>query len=204
MTEHIGKVLMCETVGAFEQKPLKSGMKQLSKEKILRYLKDLDEELRKKSVIGEVLLYGGAVMVLVFDARPATKDVDAVFMPVKTMLEAIKKVAEKNNLEEDWMNDGVKGFQSNVGEKQAFLNLSNLRLYVPTKEYLLAMKALASRVDAKDRADVEFLIKALGIKTAEEVFDSVEKYYPRKQIAPKTQFFIEEVIENVNGERDSC
>lgn len=171
--------------------------KQLSKRKILGYLEALNVELRKKGVKGEILLYGGAVMVLAFDARPATKDVDAIFAPKTVMRDAIKQVAKNNGLPEDWMNSGVEGFQSKVGNKKLFLSFSNLTIYIPSVEYLLAMKVIASRVDTKDRTDIEFLIKKLQIKTAEPVFDITEKYYPRNRIEPKTQFFIEEMIENV-------
>ena len=48
-------------------------------EEIKQYLAELNEELRAMDVKGEVCLYGGAVMCLAFNARRATKDVDAVF-----------------------------------------------------------------------------------------------------------------------------
>ena len=51
----------------------------LSREKILRALGSLSEELGRQSVTGEVCLFGGTVMVLAFTARLATKDVDAPF-----------------------------------------------------------------------------------------------------------------------------
>ncbi len=45
---------------------------------IKRYLSELNEELRSMDVKGEICLYGGVVMALVYDARPDTKDVDAI------------------------------------------------------------------------------------------------------------------------------
>ena len=55
-------------------------------EEIKQYRAELNEELRAMEVKGEVCLYGGAVMCLVFDARPATKDVDAVFRPAQGLI----------------------------------------------------------------------------------------------------------------------
>lgn len=198
MSKNIEKIVELEVLGEFNNNPRREGSKRLSKKLILTYLKDLDQELKKRKTKGEILLYGGAVMVLAFDARPATKDIDAVFIPKSVMRDAIKQVAENNGLPEDWLNDGVEGFQSSMGGKKLFLNLRNLAIYIPTPEYLLAMKVLSSRVDTKDRTDILFLIKELHVKTSEEIFDLTEKYYPRNRIEPKTQFFIEELIEDVN------
>ncbi|MBU1903909.1 MAG: hypothetical protein KJ573_10005 [Proteobacteria bacterium] len=70
------------------------------REEILRYLHLLSEKLQQQNVKGEICLYGGAVMCLVYDARPSTKDVDAIFQPAKTMREAAKEIATKFFLEE--------------------------------------------------------------------------------------------------------
>ena len=46
-----------------------------------------------------------------------------------------------------------------------------------------------------DREDVRTLINVLGLTTPEEVFSIIEKYYPKNQIKPSTQYFIEEIFE---------
>jgi len=166
----------------------------MEKEQIELYLQELNDELHRTNVKGEVCLYGGAVMCLVYDARPSTKDVDAIFKPAREIREAAKAIAEKHNLREDWINDAVKGFVVEHPQK-IFLNLPNLKVFVPEPDYLLAMKAIASRVDAPDKDDIRFLIDLLEMKTPKQVFEVLEKYYPRQQIKPATQFFIEELFE---------
>lgn len=79
----------------------------MQKTAIVEYLQELNQELTALDVIGEVCLYGGAVMCLVYDARPSTKDVDAVFQPTQQMRQAIALVAERHNLRSDWLNDAV-------------------------------------------------------------------------------------------------
>ena len=165
----------------------------LHKDAILQYLQELDAELAAQGVIGEVCLYGGAVMCLVYDARPSTKDVDAVFRPVQQMRQAIGRVAANHQLRDDWLNDAVKGFVVEHPQR-IFLDAAHLKVYVPEPDYLLAMKTLAARVDTTDRQDIEFLIDALGLKHPDEVFAILEKYYPRQQIKPATQYFVEELF----------
>jgi hypothetical protein len=162
-------------------------------EEIKQYLVELNEELRAMDVKGEICLYGGAVMCLVFDARPATKDVDAVFRPAQQVRQAAQRVAQAHNLRGDWLNGAVKDFVVPHPQRVLF-DFPHLKVYVPEPDYLLAMKVLAARVDETDRSDAELLIKSLGLKTPDEVFAIVEKYYPRQQIKPATQFFIEEMF----------
>lgn len=166
----------------------------MTADEIKQYLKELNDELRLKDIKGEVSLFGGAVMCLVYDARPATKDVDAIFKPTSEIRDAIKQIAARHGLDEDWMNDAVKGYWAEHQEKVLF-DFSHLKAFVPEPDYLLAMKAIAARGGTYDREDVIKLIETLGLKSSAEVFDIVEKYYPTNQIKPGTQYFIEELFQ---------
>ena len=165
-------------------------------EEIEKYLSEINEELAAKDVIGEICIYGGAAMCLAFKARPATKDVDAIFEPVKIIRGAITKIAEKYGLNEGWLNFAVKMFVVEH-EKNILLDLSNLKVFVPTADYLLAMKVLALRAESFDSDDVKFLIKHLNLKNTDEIWRIVADYYPQKQIKTETQFQLEEIFENL-------
>ncbi len=165
----------------------------MKKEEIEEYLQQLNNELASMDIKGELCLYGGAVMCLVYNARPSTKDVDAVFMPAAQIRQAVKQVAESNHLKDNWLNDAVKGFLTEH-RKNVYLDLSHLKIYVPDPDYLLAMKTLSSRVDGTDREDILCLAKHLKIKKAEQVFSILEKYYPQQRIKPATQYFVEELF----------
>ena len=166
----------------------------MTAEEITKYLNELNDELRLINIKGEVSLFGGAVMCLVYDARPATKDVDAIFKPVTEIREAIKRIGVRHGLEENWFNDSVKGYWAEHKENVLF-SLSNLTVFVPEPDYLLAMKSIAARDTTYDREDVKLLIEYLGITTSEEIFSIIEKYYSRNQIKPATQYFIEEIFQ---------
>lgn len=157
---------------------------------ITQYLTELNEELRLMNIKGEVSLFGGAVMCLAFKTRISTKDVDAIFHPTIEIRKAVRKIAERHGLDDDWLNDGVKGYVVEHPHKVLF-TMPNLTVFIPEADYLLAMKALAARADTEDENDVVTLINALGLRSANEVFSIIEKYYPKNQIPPKTQYFIE-------------
>ncbi len=168
----------------------------MTSEEIEKYLSEINDELAAKDVIGEICIYGGAAMCLAFKARPATKDVDAIFEPVKTIRGAISRIAEKYNLNQDWLNFAVKMFVVEH-EKKILFDFSNLKVFVPTADYLLAMKVLALRAESFDAYDVAFLIKDLNLRTLDEVFKIVEIYYPNKQIKTDAKFQLEEIFENL-------
>ena len=162
----------------------------MTAEEIRTYLTELNDELRLMDIKGEVSLYGGAVMCLAFNARAATKDVDAIFHPASEIRVAAKRIAGRHGLPEDWLNDGVKGYLVEHDRRMLF-NMPNLTVLIPEADYLLAMKALAARANTEDEEDVVTLIGALNIKSPNEVFTIIEKYYPKGQIPIKTQYFIE-------------
>jgi hypothetical protein len=70
----------------------------------------LDDELGRMGIDADLFIVGGAAMAVAYDARWATTDVDAVFVPSKEVRIAASRVAQERGLEEDWLNDGVKGF----------------------------------------------------------------------------------------------
>jgi len=92
----------------------RQGAVPMNKEDIEKYLRMLGQELQKKQVIGEVLLVGGAVMLLEVGNREVTKDIDAYFEPKYSVAirEAVITIAQREGLPVDWLNDGVKDFST--------------------------------------------------------------------------------------------
>lgn len=166
----------------------------MTADEIKKYLEELNDELRAIHVKGEVCMYGGAVMCIAFNARPATKDVDAVFEPVKQIRKAAGIIAERHGLKKDWLNYAVKMFLV-PHERRILLDMSHLKIYVPSPDYLLAMKTLAARANTDDRSDMELLIDELSLRSAEDVLKIVQNYYPHKEVKPATQLLLREIFE---------
>jgi Nucleotidyltransferase of unknown function (DUF6036) len=163
-------------------------------EEIKSYLTELNEELCSMDVKGEICLYGGAVMALAYKARPDTDDVDAIFEPVRYIRRAAGRVAERHGLEKDWLNYAVKMFVV-PHEKRILLDLSHLKVYMPTPDYMLAMKVLSARVNTMDRADLEVLIRDLRLRSPDEALAIVKHYYPHKEVKPAARKLVQELFD---------
>lgn len=156
----------------------------------------LDAELAKSDTKGELYLVGGAVMCLVFNARPATRDVDAWFRPTALVREAAARVAAGAGVPATWLNDGVKAYLSARGDFNAYLELEHLSVFVAQPAYLLAMKCAAMRLGEEfhDLDDVRYLLRYLNISTAEEALAIVVSYYDEALLPLKTRLALEELL----------
>ena len=166
----------------------------LTIERIKELFRALDEELRKKKVVGEVGICGGAVMCLVFKARASTKHVDGIFEPTSEIRAAVRKVGRQLGESDEWLNDAAKGFFHADPPREEVLNLPNLRVWAPTARYMLAMKCISARFDSHDLDDTKFLLEYLQLKSPEEAFAIIEAYYPKHLVPVKTQFLIQEIF----------
>jgi len=183
-------------------------MKQfyLDKEEILNNLELVNKELKALDMHGEILIAGGASMCLVFSARSATKDIDAIYEPKSIINDIAVKIAEHRGLPESWLNDSIKGFMNaKAYEKKMLLKTySNLKLYSVMPEYLLAMKLMSSRMESEtDKKDIIFLMKYLEIDTTEKANEIIESAFKSDFILPKTRYVIEECLEEILEEKEA-
>ncbi len=171
-------------------------MNGFSKKEILKLFDLLNEELARKKIKGELYLVGGAVMSLVFNERVPTKDIDGVFKPTKEIRKAVKKISKEHGYEEDWLNDAVKGFLSKDQEYDDYLELSNLKVYCATPEYLLAMKCLSMRIgeEFEDENDIIYLLRYLNIDDYKDAVELITKFYPKEKFLQKTFYALEEIL----------
>jgi hypothetical protein len=172
----------------------------LTRERILGLFAELDDELCRAGVRGDVFVVGGAAMTVAYDARPATRDIDGIWHPSTEVRQAAARVAGRHDdIEPDWLNDAVKGFLPAQGRQPATVVYDGecLTVSVPSPEYLLATKLLASRV-GRDEDDILLLYDLCGLTTVDQGLDLVERYYPGRPIEAKVRFYLEELL---TGER---
>ncbi len=168
----------------------------LSKKDILHLFKLLNDELKSEDTTGELYVVGGAVMCLVYDARNSTQDVDAYFKPANRIRQAAARVSAKINTTDNWLNDSVKGFLTNTGKFDNYLELSHLKVMCAQAEYLLAMKCLAMRIGEEFHGldDIRYLLRNLDIRSYEQACEIIGQYYPIEQFPQKTLYALEELL----------
>ena len=166
----------------------------MTREEIERYLQLLGQELQKRHLTGEIIVAGGALMLLVVQNRETTKDIDAYFSAEpQAIREAARAVAQQEGLAEDWLNDGIKGFFYQAPPVQRWAEYPGLRVYVVSLEYALAMKAIAGRPEDID--DIRALVQRLQLTSAQEVLAIVQRYVPQRLVPPRAQYLIETLFD---------
>lgn len=163
----------------------------LTAARIRELLEALNSELAVQSLRGEVFLAGGAVMCLVFHARQATKDIDALLVPAAELRLAARRIAEREGLPADWLNDAVKGFFSANARFDVYQDFSHLRVFSPHPEYLFAMKCLE---EFRDREDVAALLMTLGFTRVEEAEAALARYYPLDRYPVRVRYVLEDLL----------
>ena len=182
-------------------------LRRLTRAQIVRALTRLGELCAAAAIKAEVAIYGGTVMMIAYDCRQATKDVDAIFHPVGVIEPLIRQVAVELKLPEDWMNSGVKTFVGarEAREKFSELEIPGLVLTRPSAEYLLAMKCLAARLPTLFRAgdvdDIKFLLRKLRLRSITEVDAIVGDYYGDRRLENGKRWLVEKLIAEANAKK---
>lgn len=170
-------------------------MKRLDKDDLLDIFECLNTMLEANNLVLELSIYVGSIMKLIYDSRPATKDVDCIMQSNndKLVKNILDDIADIYDLPKDWINEDIKEPLKVLirEDKQEFKIYSNLRIISPCKEQLLAMKVLSARNEpAYDFPDAQMLATDLGIKTKKDLLNIVRKYIPVKYLGERQLMFI--------------
>jgi hypothetical protein len=125
-------------------------------------------------------LVGGAAMVLGFDARESTRDVDAVILApdeVRLVRNLAKQVADERNWPDDWLNDGAKGYMVGFSRGPILFSAPGIEAVSPSIYQLLAMKLSAWRDDV-DISDARRLLEEVAShgESKTEIWAKVEPF----------------------------
>lgn len=165
--------------------------------RILGLFEELSRRLADRGTRADLFLVGGAAMAVAYDARRATRDLDAVFVPTQVVRLVATEIAAEQDLAPDWLNDAVKSFIPGEDPAAAtFFESESLRVDVASPEYLLAMKLISARPGA-DVDDIRVLYGLCGFTTVEEGLEVVARAYPLSRILPKTQYLLGEIVDDL-------
>ena len=170
----------------------------LTADDILRAFDALAEELSLRNERARIVIAGGAALVLLFNARESTKDVDAyIVSPTASVVrDAVAEVATTLDLPHDWLNDAAKGYFVGLSFGAPLYESPSLAVSSVTTAQLLAMKLAAWR-DAVDRADAQLLLTSME-GSREQIWDIVHRYVPSHDLQ-KASYAFEDLWEVLNG-----
>jgi len=136
-------------------------------------------------------------MALAYDARRATRDIDAVFQPHGVVVEEARAVAAEMGLPQWWLNEQASAYVARGQDSNAprVFDHPGLRVSAASPEHLLAMKVLAAR--RRDAEDIRFLVKHLQLGRVEDVLALCADIFPEEQVPERARLVLEDVFEDL-------
>ncbi len=113
----------------------------------------------------EFVLVGGASILINYNFRDITNDIDAYFLPSADIKESIKAVSEKLHISPNWINDDfkqTKSYSDKIAQFSSYYKTYKNILTVRTikDEYLIAMKLMSGRIYKNDISDIVGILNA--------------------------------------------
>ena len=187
---------------------------EFTKENIDIYLKEVAKEYRKrvgKGMPAELILIGGASVLLNYGFRNMTTDIDAMIRAASGMKEAINKVGDRFGLPNGWLNADFQytiSYSPKLAEFSVYYRTYSNVLSIRTvsSEYLIAMKLRSGRQYKSDLSDILGILAEHERRgtpiTMEHIKKAVGNLYGDWSSLPnESQSFIENVMENGNFEQ---
>jgi hypothetical protein len=166
----------------------------MDKYTLVTMLQELDQRLTSSY---DIILVGGAAMILHFGASRATYDVDVLITKgdLTELRQAIHEIGQLHKLRDDWMNEGVKGFADILPRDfhrrlvRMDLSLDHLNLYFLGLPEQVAMKIVALR--EQDLEDLDLLLPKLSNEDKQSLLAIMEHVATfRIDWAQKMRYFL--------------
>lgn len=134
-------------------------------------------------------------MVLAYDARRATRDIDAVSLPHGIVLEEAHALAAELGLPRWWRSEQASVDVAPGGDPHAPLTFDHpgLRVSTASPEHLLAMKAIAAR--RRDVDDLRLLVERLGLTSPDQVLEVCRRVFPDEPLRDRALLAIEDLFD---------
>ncbi len=146
-------------------------------------LRQLAKEFRKlngNSVPAEIILIGGASVLLNYGFRDMTYDVDAIIQAASSIKDAINRVGDSLGLPNGWLNSDFTHTKSYTPKliqfSKYYKTYSNvLRIRTVSGEYLVAMKLMSGRKYKNDISDIIGILREEKANCTPIDFAKIEK-----------------------------
>src|SRR5579864_512343 len=177
----------------------------------------MGQYLLDRKAFGEIAVYGGSAIILQFEWRLRSEDVDARVISAGKhglVIDAARYAAEQLGLSRSWLNENVTMYAKR-GEAEAdrvFVGLYpsferfGLRVTAAKPEYMLAMKLGAlERVTTDDRdfKDAIQLGIACAVTTVQGLQDVFKKYFADAELSLNANLRLPELAQAIQREAAS-
>lgn len=181
----------------------------IQKDMIDMYLKELAKEFKRitgRKISAEIIIVGGGSVLLNYDFRMNSVDVDAFNTYDSAIKDAAKLVADKYNLSQQWLNDDFKktpSYSPRLRQYSSYYKtFSNvLEIRTISREYLVAMKMVSGRKYKNDLSDILGILYYHYKNNDEITYRQIEKavvdlYSNFDRIKEDVVEFVKTAIEN--------
>lgn len=176
-----------------------------SKEQLDNIFKDIGKELKKKlknkNFSYELIIVGGASILLNYSFRMSTIDIDCLDVNDALMNETINEITNKYQLPNGWINTDFTKTNSYTPKliqySSFYKSYSNGALVVRTikDEYLIAMKMVAARKYKHDYSDIYGIIKENETLTFDKIKTSITNLYGNTDVVSEEMMsFVEKLF----------
>ena len=187
---------------------------EFTRQNIDSFLKELAKEYRKqvgKAIPAELILIGGASVLVNYGFRDMTTDIDALIHASSAMKDAIRSVGDRFSLPNNWLNADftqTDSYSPKLAEFSVYYKTCSNILTVRTvsAEYLVAMKLRSGRQYKSDLSDVIGILaeheKNGTPLRIEQIQKAVSDLYGSWNHLPETsQAFIQNIFRDGHFER---
>jgi len=180
----------------------------LTRDALEQAFMELGTLARAEGKVIDLAVYGGSALMLASNFRETTRDVDGVVGTDQSLIDRLAAtIAANRGWPADWLNDGVRTYLSpnveGVSEHHELFRSypseqePGLRVFVPTPEYILAMKLMAMRLDEtsgkSDLADIINLLDVVEIATPEAAIAFAAGFYPEARVSARLLLGLQEL-----------
>jgi len=172
----------------------------MDRDEIHGALRELSEVLDDRGVVARIYVVGGAAMVLAYESRFSTDDVDGSGYPTDDVLAAAVEIAERRGLKSGWLHDSVKVYFPTFKEPdwRPVIKVGTVDVVVADERTLLAMKMRASR-GRRDELDIKFLLDTCGISSVDGALALYDEYFPEDELPERAIPMLRHALEQLQG-----
>jgi hypothetical protein len=171
--------------------------KKFDRDDLLGALEEIGRAAQENDVLLHIAVYGGSALMLASNFRFSSEDVDIAELPKpwpQWLTAIVSTLGQRNGWSPDWLNEAVEFHLSRLAtlaadhrEFGSFPRSGDdpgLIVYVPTADYMLALKVKAIRVldplkGQQEAADIRNLMAVAEVTTPEAAIEIMARYFPR-------------------------